>query len=222
MKPISFLWTGTLIAALAIVFGTNCYDGPELVKTDAHPAFVPPEVGRPLPATPVVHTMSWESAEPQLMAPHTGLGVEKVSSSLIGTNMRHCEAGGGQQIGEILIERIAQQFPPYEPNYCLLLNSPAGGAYWQNLSNPVHHWPSGTALNDDIRFASFFIPSGTCVGFKVYNDANYTNLAWDHWRCRASWELGENWLLWSSNWQITSMKSRYIGCPSGGCTVPGW
>ena len=179
---------------LSIVSLSGCYDGEDLLKTDAHTAFVAPDIGAP------------------------------TTSALIGEGMLSCSTGapgGGQEIGEVAITRVAAQFPPFDVGNCFVLN--ANGWYlWPNIESPMHHWYSGLQLPGDIKSAGYFVPSGTCVGFQPYAGANYTSpySFLGTWVCKSSGQLGENWRLWSSAWNIKSLRTAYISCPSGNCSPP--
>jgi hypothetical protein len=186
--------------ALSIVVGAGCYDGEDLRGTDTHPAFVSPDIH----------------------GARDGGVVTSSSSAIIGTGMLSCSLGapgGGQDIGEVVVMRVADPYPPFDVANCFVL-SPNNS--WPTIETPMHHWYSGIQLPGDIKHASYFVPAGTCVGFQPYAGVNYTSPYnfLGSWRCRASWELGENWRLWSSAWNIKSLRTAYISCPNGNCSPP--
>jgi hypothetical protein len=208
-----------VVLNLSIV-ALGCYDGEDLVKTDAHPAFVPPDI-HGASDTGVHHAVT-----PGPFVPFVQPGapqVERVSSAIIGTGMRSCDSGapgGGPQIGEVVIMNQAVQFPTWDPGHCLVLGH---NGWWANLHSPMHNWYTGDQLPDDIKHAQYYVPPGFCVGFKPYVDPSFVG-AYSFvgsWVCKATWQLGENWRLWSSGWQISSMKTAYVYCPNGGCSPPG-
>jgi hypothetical protein len=219
---------------VALTAFSACDDGSDLRGPPPPPTAIPPQIGYAPDGGPACDlskpagSCRWESDRPMShweMLGHArrqSVEVEKVSSAIVLAGMR---SSPEQQGGEVAVYRyqwgVNEPFWPNgnAPNNTLILNH---NWNWATLAASSATWPSGAAMAGNIKQASFWVPSGKCVGFRPYAGTNLTspynfigNVV-----CKTQYQGLENWLLWDQNWNVQSMKTGFSNCFAGNCPLP--
>lgn len=150
--------------------------------------------------------------------------VEVVSSAVVLAGMRYSPE---QQPGEVAVNRwvTGGGYEPWwpngnHPNNTWILNH---NGSWPTLGSSAATWASGSYMDNNIKQASFWVPSGKCVGFRVYADENWVSKYsfLGEVVCKTQHQGLENWLLWDQNWQVSSMKTGFSNCfVPNNCPLP--
>jgi hypothetical protein len=167
-----------VVLNLSIV-ALGCYDGDDLVKTDAHPAFVAPQHGNPPDAA------AWPSTKPVLSGrlntppPPPGMEppVEFVQQQLAGHDtdpaMTACPTPWGAPAAQAYTQLFRHAYP-FNGGQATLeeCKTARPNSHYPNLSASGHTYPSGIVLNDNIR--AFYVwvnpGNGVRVTFKEHPD----------------------------------------------------
>jgi len=166
------------------IVALGCYDDDDLVKTDTHSVFQPPDVhGKPDGGVPAA-----------------------VSQAIIGSGMRSCWVAPEQGHGETVIWREAEGSYPGD---CLVLQA----NLQPDVCNPAMHWYSGQALNDNIRKVQGYAYDKRCLKVQLFSEWMFGGTMTEYKAC-AGPGVYASIFQQNLTPNTSSIKTYYYACPN--------